>query len=68
MDDAPDLIARLLAVAGMIMEDSVEAALIADPGSSLEARIKSVAQAGSDIAAIASAAAAITRRYADPPQ
>jgi hypothetical protein len=68
MNDAPDLIARLLAVAGMIMEDTAEAALIADPGSSPEASISSVAQAGSDISAMSFAAAAIARRYADPPQ
>lgn len=65
MDDAHDLIGRLLAVAGMIMEDTAEAALLSKPGGILEARIGMVAKAGADIATVASAAAIIARRYAD---
>ena len=63
MDDAPDLIARLLTAAAMIMEDEIEGALFAAPLSSISDRIGGVAEAGRDIQQLAGAAAVIARRY-----
>lgn len=62
MDDAEQLIERLLTAAGMIMEDAAEVALIRDNANPVPDRIAAITMAGNDIAALACAAAIIARR------
>jgi len=63
MEEANGLIEQLCLVAGMIMEDSTEAALVASATPGLEQRLALLSEASRDIQAMASAATAIARRY-----
>ena len=63
MIEAEDLVERLLTAVVMIMEDTVEAALIHIGKTTTDDHVASVRAAGEDIALLASAAAIITRRF-----
>jgi hypothetical protein len=65
MADAGDLIERLCVAAGMVMEDTAEAALIASASVDAEQRLALLLGAGANVTALATAAMVIKRRYAD---
>ena len=65
MEDADEMIGRLCTIAGMVMEDTIDAALIGATGSFSE-RLAVILQAGEDVSAIASVAAIVARRWASP--
>lgn len=62
MDDAQDLIDRLLTLAGMIMEDASAIALVIENGGDRTARIGTTAQAAKDVSALTMAAEVTLRR------
>ncbi|MCD2317267.1 hypothetical protein LQ954_14055 [Sphingomonas sp. IC-11] len=64
MSEAEDLVIRLLTAAGMIMEDTAEAAVIRIGDIRTDVRVAVVLAAGEDTAVLARAAAIITRRFA----
>ncbi|UVO50178.1 hypothetical protein M0208_06455 [Sphingomonas sp. SUN019] len=62
MDHAHETIDRLCTLAGMIMEDTIETALVRDLVQTHE-RITQLAIAGGDIVRLAEAAAVVLRRW-----
>lgn len=64
-DDASELAQRLSLFIGMIMEDEVDGAVTMTPAAppQLASRIERLREAGLDIAALASAADVVLRRY-----
>ena len=65
MDDAQDLIDRLLTLAGIIMEDASAVALVIENGGDRTARIAATAQAAGDVSALTMAAEVALRRLAN---
>jgi hypothetical protein len=65
MIEAEDLVGRLLTAAGMIMEDTVETALIHAEQISIDDRVAAVLTAGEDIALLARTAIIIACRFLD---
>jgi hypothetical protein len=66
MENADDLIGRLCTIAGMVMEDTIDAALIGAATGSRSERLAVISQAGEDVSAIATVAAIVARRWANP--
>lgn len=62
MDDTRDLIDRLCAWAGMIMEDVSGVAILTDGESDAAPRIEQIRAAAADIAILAEAASVLLRR------
>jgi hypothetical protein len=64
MEDADELIGRLCTIAGMVMEDTIDVALIGGATRSRSERLAVISQAGEDVSAIATVAAIVARRWA----
>ena len=63
MDNAQDLIDRLCVAAGMVMEDTIDFAVIRTKTKSQSERIRQIETAGADIAVLAAAARVVSRRW-----
>ena len=63
MDNAQDLIDRLLTLAGMIMEDASAVALVIENGGDRTATIAATGQAAKDVSALVMAAEVALRRF-----